>query len=114
MVKLIIEMSGGLDLLFNKVKRHEITIPDGWKPSSNNTAASTAPTNEHECTMKLLLQYMKETMLAERPELFLAGETIRPGIMVLINDADWELEGKLDYVLQDNDNIAFISTLHGG
>jgi ubiquitin related modifier 1 len=33
---------------------------------------------------------------------------------VLINDADWELEGELDYVLQDRDEIVFISTLHGG
>ena len=107
MVKLIIEMSGGLDLLFGKVKRHEITIPDNWKPSANSNISSSID-------MRILLQYMKEHMLQERPELFLAGDTIRPGIMVLINDADWELEGKLDYVLQDNDNIAFISTLHGG
>jgi hypothetical protein len=38
----------------------------------------------------------------------------RPGILVLINDADWELEGQLDYVVQDADCVAFISTLHGG
>jgi ubiquitin related modifier 1 len=38
----------------------------------------------------------------------------RPGILVLINDADWELEGMEEYVLQHNDRITFISTLHGG
>lgn len=38
----------------------------------------------------------------------------RPGILVLINDTDWELEGELDYELQDRDEIVFISTLHGG
>jgi molybdopterin converting factor small subunit len=38
----------------------------------------------------------------------------RPGILVLVNDADWELDGQLDYRLQDGDNVAFISTLHGG
>jgi hypothetical protein len=38
----------------------------------------------------------------------------RPGILVLINDVDWELEGKLDYELQPGDVLAFISTLHGG
>lgn len=38
----------------------------------------------------------------------------RPGILVLINDADWELEGELDYELRDRDEIVFISTLHGG
>lgn len=38
----------------------------------------------------------------------------RSGILVLINGADWELEGELEYVLQDRDEIVFISTLHGG
>lgn len=51
----------------------------------------------------------------------------RPGILVLVNDADWELEGGLAYQLCDNDEvrarrlcfaetsqIVFISTLHGG
>ena len=38
----------------------------------------------------------------------------RPGILVLVNDADWELEGGLSYQLCDNDEIVFISTLHGG
>lgn len=38
----------------------------------------------------------------------------RPGILVLINDADWELEGEEAYELQPRDNILFVSTLHGG
>jgi ubiquitin related modifier 1 len=38
----------------------------------------------------------------------------RPGILVLINDTDWELEGEGDYVVQNDDEIVFISTLHGG
>ncbi|RUS15249.1 hypothetical protein BC937DRAFT_92704 [Endogone sp. FLAS-F59071] len=38
----------------------------------------------------------------------------RPGILVLINDADWELCDGPDYQLQDGDSIVFISTLHGG
>lgn len=42
------------------------------------------------------------------------GERSRPGILVLINSTDWELEGELDYVLEDKDEIVFISTLHGG
>ncbi|RYG52321.1 hypothetical protein EON67_01510 [archaeon] len=33
---------------------------------------------------------------------------------VLINDVDWELEGREEYELQAGDEIAFISTLHGG
>lgn len=38
----------------------------------------------------------------------------RPGILVLINDADWELEGEEKYELANDDNILFVSTLHGG
>lgn len=46
--------------------------------------------------------------------LTLCSKPSRPGILVLINDTDWELEGELDYQLQDNDEVVFISTLHGG
>lgn len=38
----------------------------------------------------------------------------RPGILVLINDADWELEGLDKYELCDDDEVVFVSTLHGG
>ena len=38
----------------------------------------------------------------------------RPGILVLVNDADWELEGGENYEVQPKDNILFVSTLHGG
>ncbi|PWN19491.1 ubiquitin related modifier 1 [Microstroma glucosiphilum] len=66
--------------------------------------------------MRSLVRYIKEEMIVERAELFIDsdGQGIRPGILVLINDADWELEGELDYQLQDGDEVCFISTLHGG
>lgn len=38
----------------------------------------------------------------------------RPGILVLINDCDWELRDELDGELEDGDVVIFISTLHGG
>lgn len=38
----------------------------------------------------------------------------RPGILVLINEADWELEGEDNYELKNGDNLLFVSTLHGG
>ncbi|KAG9354177.1 hypothetical protein JZ751_012301 [Albula glossodonta] len=64
--------------------------------------------------MKQLLVWIRGNLLKERPELFVQGDTVRPGILVLINDADWELMGELSYELQDQDNVVFISTLHGG
>ena len=38
----------------------------------------------------------------------------RPGILVLINDTDWELTGQLQTTVEDGDTVTFISTLHGG
>ncbi|KAL7978501.1 hypothetical protein Chor_004318 [Crotalus horridus] len=64
--------------------------------------------------LRHLLTWIKENLLKERPELFVQGDSVRPGILVLINDADWELMGNLDYQLQDRDHVVFISTLHGG
>ncbi|KAI9652955.1 MAG: Ubiquitin- modifier 1 [Alyxoria varia] len=40
--------------------------------------------------------------------------TVRPGILVLINDADWELEGGAECALAEDDEVVFVSTLHGG
>lgn len=57
---------------------------------------------------------MRDNLLREREELFMQNESIRPGILVLVNDTDWELLGELDYEIQQTDNISFISTLHGG
>ena len=34
--------------------------------------------------------------------------------LCLVNDVDWELEGRLAYLLQPDDCVTFISTLHGG
>lgn len=57
---------------------------------------------------------MKENLLTERLELFMQADSVRPGILVLVNDTDWELLGELDYEIQNRDSISFISTLHGG
>uniref|UniRef100_A0A8C2R9E0 Ubiquitin-related modifier 1 n=1 Tax=Capra hircus TaxID=9925 RepID=A0A8C2R9E0_CAPHI len=47
-------------------------------------------------------------------ELFIQGNSMWPEILVVINDADWELLGELDYQLQDQDSILFISMLQDG
>ncbi|SCZ94039.1 BZ3500_MvSof-1268-A1-R1_Chr6-1g08381 [Microbotryum saponariae] len=65
--------------------------------------------------LRYLIWYLRWKVLDDpsRPELFSIGESV-PGILVLINSTDWELEGELDYVIEDGDQILFISTLHGG
>ncbi|CAD7083384.1 unnamed protein product [Hermetia illucens] len=94
---LVLEFGGGAELLFDNVKKRQVTL-DGsktWK-------------------IKELLGWIRDNLLRERPELFLQNDSVRPGILVLVNDADWELLGELEYELQPNDNVLFISTLHGG
>lgn len=88
-------LSGGLELLFAKQRSLTIEMPES-------------------SSIKDLIQNMRIRMSDKREELFIQDETVRPGILVLINDADWELEGEEAYVLQDNDEILFVSTLHGG
>ncbi|XP_059394977.1 ubiquitin-related modifier 1 isoform X4 [Carassius carassius] len=93
-----LEFGGGAELLFDGVKNHHVRLPGQSDPWD----------------MKQLLAWIRGNMLKERQELFMQGDTVRPGILVLINDADWELMGELEYQLQDQDNVVFISTLHGG
>ena len=117
-----VEFSGGLELLFSNRKSHKVDIPDKTPDDK--------PTN-----IGYLIMWLKDNLLKEREELFLVGNTVsvsirfyefrlpkrilgiyfrRPGILVLINDIDWELEGEGDYVVKNGDQIVFISTLHGG
>ena len=61
-----------------------------------------------------LIEELRKNHLKDKEELFVQGQTVRPGIIVLVNDTDWELLDTEKYLLQENDTIAFISTLHGG
>ena len=95
-----LEFSGGAELLFDNVKKHSVKLVGDDSSSVWN--------------VERLLVHIKDNLLKERPELFIKDKSVRPGILVLINDADWELLGQLDYELQDGDHVTFISTLHGG
>ncbi|KAG6849389.1 Ubiquitin- modifier 1 [Arthromyces matolae] len=97
-----VEFSGGLELLFANQRLHSIDLPD------LDQSTLKAP------TLQYLINYLRDNLLRERVELFVENETVRPGILVLINDTDWELEGEGEYELKKNDEIVFISTLHGG
>ncbi|CAN6481133.1 unnamed protein product [Victoria cruziana] len=93
-------MLGGLELLCASVKRHDVDV--------------NLKTGEDQLTMRDLLPWVRSNVIKERPEMFMKEETVRPGILVLINDCDWELSGQLDASLSEKDEIVFISTLHGG
>mmetsp|Transcript_63123 Transcript_63123/g.138227 ORF Transcript_63123/g.138227 Transcript_63123/m.138227 type:complete len:96 (+) Transcript_63123:126-413(+) len=95
-MRLKLEFSGGLELLFAGQKELDVDAP------------LDKPTVAH------LLPWMRDNLVKERPELFMKGDTVRPGILVLINDSDWELCGMLEAELTEGDQVVFISTLHGG
>ncbi|TFK75660.1 ubiquitin related modifier 1 [Pluteus cervinus] len=112
-----VEFGGGLELLFANQRKYQLSIPVLIPPDTTATPPSGSappPILSKPADITFLIRYLKENHLKERPELFVEGETVRPGILVLVNDTDWELEGEGDYALKEGDEIVFISTLHGG
>ncbi|MCJ1472820.1 Ubiquitin- modifier 1 [Lambiella insularis] len=97
-----VDFTGGLEMLFSNKRRHELVIP-------------AKDENNKQMTMADLIHYLFTTLMNHhRKDMFVVNGSIRPGILILINDADWELEGQDTYELQQKDNILFVSTLHGG
>lgn len=70
--------------------------------------------DDKDLTMAQFIEYLKKNYLKEKEEMFVSGSSVRPGIIVLVNDTDWELLDTVNYKIEDKDNVAFISTLHGG
>ncbi|KAI3801196.1 hypothetical protein L1987_29300 [Smallanthus sonchifolius] len=99
-MQITLEFGGGLELLCDSVKIHNVDVD--------------LPAEEKKLTMKHLLAWVRSNLIKERPEMFMKGDTVRPGVLVLVNDCDWELSGQLDTTLENKDVVVFISTLHGG
>lgn len=96
-MKIKIEVAGGLDLCFGGIKKFEVDI-----------------SKEGSINFSDLISEIKKNYIKDKPEFFIQGDGLRPGILVLINDVDWELEGKEEAEIKEGDVIGFISTLHGG
>ncbi|WKX98617.1 hypothetical protein Q1695_013923 [Nippostrongylus brasiliensis] len=99
-VQLNLEFSGGCEFLVGNQKQHQISLP----------------CDEDTINVAELLRYVRDVMLKDckRRELLIEGETVRPGVLVLVNECDWELLGCEQAELHNNDLVTFISTLHGG
>uniref|UniRef100_A0A1D1ZLZ2 Ubiquitin-related modifier 1 homolog n=2 Tax=Anthurium amnicola TaxID=1678845 RepID=A0A1D1ZLZ2_9ARAE len=97
---LTLEFGGGLELLCMSIKIHHVDVD--------------LKAGEDKVTMRDLLCWIRSNLIKERPEMFMKGDTVRPGVLVLVNDTDWELSGQLDTKLVEKDVVVFISTLHGG
>ncbi|EIW53411.1 ubiquitin-like modifier 1 [Trametes versicolor FP-101664 SS1] len=113
-LSLKIEFSGGLELLFANERSHRITLPALVPAAQGQTAVEDSDAPKKPVDLEYLVFWLRDNLLKERVELFIENGTVRPGILVLVNDADWELEGEGEYQLKDGDEIVFISTLHGG
>lgn len=100
MIKVKVEFLGGLDVVSNGVREHKLTLEG----------------EEGLVTMKDLVDYVATTVIADPRDIpvFIEDDTVRPGILVLINDTDWELEGMEEYIVETGDVFTFTSTLHGG
>ncbi|KAL6936545.1 probable Ubiquitin-related modifier 1 [Hanseniaspora guilliermondii] len=96
-----VEFLGGLDSIFANKRSYEVKV--------DNTKIVTLRDLIFDVIVKDLLVNPEENY-----SIYIQDETIRPGILTLINDSDWELEDELDYILQHKDVISFTSTLHGG
>ncbi|KAK4224849.1 ubiquitin-like modifier 1 [Podospora fimiseda] len=103
MIPITVEFSGGLEMLFSNKAKHSISIP------------SKNPTSKSPINIGHFIRYLVDNLITDdRTDLFVLEDHLRPGILVLINDADWELEGEEEYEIQSGDTILFVSTLHGG
>ncbi|KAM3466056.1 hypothetical protein MY5147_005134 [Beauveria neobassiana] len=101
-ISLAVEFSGGLEMLFSDQRLHSLALP-------------AQDTEGKPTTLAYLINHLCQNVMNDtRSELFILDGHLRPGILVLINDADWELEGEETYELKSGDNILFVSTLHGG
>lgn len=96
------EFLGGLDQTFGGIKNTKCILDQQQL--------------QNDITIANLIDYLASNLITNEKdlEMFIQDGTIRPGILVLINDTDWELEDKEDYILEDGDLVSFTSTLHGG
>lgn len=96
MISIHIDFEGGLQTDFQAPNGVDFQIPQGTKL--------------HQLPSLLAQKYITP----EHPIKFITEDgSVLPGILIMINDADSEIEG-LDVDLQNKDNVTFISTLHGG
>ena len=52
---------------------------------------------ESDVTLERLIEVLKKDYLKDKPEMFVLGNSVRPGIIVLVNDTDWDLLETISY-----------------
>nr|XP_048679150.1 ubiquitin-related modifier 1 isoform X1 [Caretta caretta] len=64
-MSLLVEFGGGAELLFDGIKKHQVTLPCQPEPWD----------------IRNLLKWIKQNLLKERPELFIQGDTVASWII---------------------------------
>ena len=116
MPTLTVEFAGGLESYFHNKSQIVFTT----KPIETNKCAHLV--EQLPQTMRELILVLKNNFLSVKEDLFLEpvndtaslSFTIRPGILTLVDDVDWEILGTINAELDDAKRVTFISTLHGG
>ena len=93
-MQLKVEFAGGSELLFD-AKAIELEVED-------------------ELTITQLIATLCEKFIKRDKHLFTMDGKIRPGILILVNEVDFEVLGNYEYRLKPGDVVLFVSTLHGG
>ncbi|KAJ2525446.1 Ubiquitin- modifier 1 [Coemansia sp. RSA 2049] len=98
-----VEFSGGMELLMkDKTQKLQVEL----------AAVEASP--KEQPTVRDLIRFIRDNVVAEKKELFSKNDTVCPGILVIVNEVDWEVEDGADTRLETGDSVLFISTLHGG
>jgi ubiquitin related modifier 1 len=84
-MNLTLQFSGGAEILVGNKREHLVQLPQ----------------HEGDWTVEKLLSWLRESLLkdSDRPELLVSNGTVRPGILVLINDTDWEILDGVRFIL---------------
>eukprot|EP01071_Lankesteria_metandrocarpae_P010262 Lankesteria_metandrocarpae@DN5316_c3_g1_i2.p5 len=103
MVHVDVELFGGLELLTQDgSSQHKLEV---LKELSNIS---------QPVTLSDLVAAVSKNLIQD-PLMFSVKDTeVRPGILVLVNDCDWEVLEKYNTELREGDRVTFVSTLHGG
>ncbi|KAI9502372.1 Ubiquitin- modifier 1 [Coemansia spiralis] len=96
----------------------EITVnvefSGGMERLMKDQASSIQAKLPEPATIRDLIIHVRDNVVEDKKELFSKNDTVCPGILVIINGSDWEVEDSEDTVLSNKDTVLFISTLHGG
>ena len=123
-------LSGGLDTIFNGEKEKRLQVEavartkgdddddQGDQDGDSDGGGDNDQASRTSSTTTVARVAAAAAALADPGQahmLFVKGsETVRPGVLVLVNDADWELCGGPGARVGAGDRVTFISTLHGG